>query len=280
MVFSSNVFLFFFLPLTLALYYAVPRKGRNLVLLLVSLVFYAWGEPAYTALMVFTILLNYVCGAAISARQRKGGSGKGALLLSVVLNLAVLGFFKYAGFFVRTLRLVPLFAGLRAPEIALPIGISFYTFQAMSYTIDVYRHDAQPAGSVLRFGTYVSMFPQLIAGPIVRYRDVARQIGERQESVRQFAAGVGLFIIGLSKKVLLANQVGALWEAMIPESGTLSAWVGLCAYTLQIYFDFSGYSDMALGLGRMLGFTFLKNFDYPYISQSVTEFWRRWHISL
>ena len=280
MVFSSNIFLFFYLPAVLALYYAAPRKARNLVLFLVSLFFYGWGEPAYIAIMVFTILLNYACGAWITALQRRGREAKAALALSVAANLAVLGCFKYAAFLVRTLHVFPPLRTLPVPEIALPIGISFYIFQSMSYTIDVYRHEAAPAGNLLRFGTYVSMFPQLIAGPIVRYRDVAEQIDRRRESVEKFAAGVTLFIVGLAKKVLLANQVGALWEAMIPEQGALSAWAGLFAYSMQIYFDFSGYSDMALGLGKMLGFEFLKNFNYPYIAQSVTEFWRRWHISL
>ncbi len=280
MVFSSNVFLFLYLPVVLALYYAVPGKYRNLVLFLVSLFFYGWGEPAYLAIMVFTILLNYACGAWIAARQRQGRPAKAALVLSIALNLGILACFKYAAFLARTLRLLPFLHRLPVPEIALPIGISFYIFQSMSYTIDVYRREARPAKNVLRFGTYVSMFPQLIAGPIVRYQDVADQIDRRRETVTQFSAGVTLFIIGLAKKVLLANQVGALWEAMIGSSGTLGAWAGLFAYSMQIYFDFSGYSDMALGLGKMLGFTFLKNFDYPYIAQSVTEFWRRWHISL
>ncbi len=280
MVFSSNVFLFLYLPIVLALYYAVPGKYRNLVLFLVSLFFYGWGEPAYLAIMVFTILLNYVCGARIAARQRQGKSAKAVLVLSVVLNLGTLACFKYAAFLARILRRLPFLGGLPVPEIGLPIGISFYIFQSMSYTIDVYRQEARPAKSLLRFGTYVSMFPQLIAGPIVRYRDIADQIDRRRETASQFAGGVELFVIGLAKKVLLANQAGALWEAMIGSTGMLGAWVGLFAYSLQIYFDFSGYSDMALGLGKMLGFTLRKNFDYPYIAQSVTEFWRRWHISL
>ena len=280
MVFSSNIFLFFYLPTVLALYCLVPGRFRNLVLLLVSLLFYGWGEPAYLAIMVFVILLNYACGAVIARRRREGRSAKAALACSIALNLLVLGYFKYAAFLLDTLRPIPGLGWLPRPEIALPIGISFYIFQSMSYTIDLSRGDAQEAKSLLRFGTYVSMFPQLIAGPIVRYRDVARQIDERSTSLRDFSAGVCLFIIGLAKKLLLANQVGALWEALIPLEGTLSAWVGLLAYSLQIYFDFSGYADMALGLGRMLGFHFLKNFNYPYMATSVTDFWRRWHISL
>ena len=280
MVFSSNIFLFFFLPITLALYYLTPRRGRNLTLLLTSLVFYGWGEPVYLLLMVFTILLNYFCGLWIAARQARGRSAKAALTVSVVLNLALLGTFKYAGLFARSLRLLPGLGGLPVPALVLPIGISFYIFQSMSYVIDLYRGRASLQRSPLRFGAYVAMFPQLIAGPIVRYRDVAEQLESRRENLPQFAAGVSLFIIGLSKKLLLANPMGALWENLQAQPGCLSAWCGMFAYTLQIYFDFSGYSDMAIGLGRMLGFEFLKNFDYPYISRSVTEFWRRWHISL
>ncbi|MBQ6274243.1 MAG: MBOAT family protein [Oscillospiraceae bacterium] len=280
MVFSSNIFLFFFLPITLALYYLTPRRGRNLTLLLTSLVFYGWGEPVYLLLMVFTILLNYFCGLWIAARQARGRSAKAALTVSVVLNLALLGTFKYAGLFARSLRLLPGLGGLPVPELVLPIGISFYIFQSMSYVIDLYRGKASLQRSPLRFGAYVAMFPQLIAGPIVRYRDVAEQLESRRENLPQFASGVSLFILGLSKKLLLANPMGALWENLQAQPGCLSAWCGMFAYTLQIYFDFSGYSDMAIGLGRMLGFEFLKNFDYPYISRSVTEFWRRWHISL
>ena len=280
MVFSSNVFLFFFFPVTLALYYLAPRKARNPVLLLVSLVFYGWGEPVYLLLMVFTIILNYLCGLGIVRAKTRGSSGKAMLVVSVTLNLALLGFFKYAAFFVDSLRLIPGLGSLRVVDIALPIGISFYIFQSMSYTVDVYRGDAPVQRNLLTFGTYVSMFPQLIAGPIVRYRDVALQLETRRENVPQFASGVARFILGLAKKVLLANQMGAMWETLQASPGTLCAWAGMFAYTLQIYFDFSGYSDMAIGLGRMFGFEFLENFRYPYISQSVTEFWRRWHISL
>ena len=274
MVFSSNIFLFFFLPVVLGLYYLAPRTLRTAVLLLSSLVFYGWGEPVYVLLMIAVILANYVFGLWIARRQSRGERAKAALILSVVFNLAVLGWFKYAGFFARSLGLA------KVPQVALPIGISFYIFQSMSYTIDVYRRETPAQRDPVRFGAYVSMFPQLIAGPIVRYRDVAQQLERRRETLPQFASGVGLFIVGLAKKVLLANQMGALWDTLRARPGTLCAWVGMLAYTLQIYFDFSGYSDMAIGLGRMFGFEFLKNFDYPYISQSVTEFWRRWHISL
>lgn len=281
MVFSSNVFLFFFLPGTLLLYHLCPRRFRNLLLLAVSLLFYGWGEPVYLLLMLFTILLNYTAALRIGREQAAGRNGKRALVLSLTLNLGLLAFFKYAGFLVRTLNLLlPAALRLPVPEIPLPIGISFYIFQSMSYTVDVYRREAACQRNPVTFGAYVSMFPQLIAGPIVRYRDVAKQLESRRESLPQFSSGVQLFLIGLAKKLLLANHMGALWEALKSDGGTLSAWVCMFAYSLQIYFDFSGYSDMAIGLGRMLGFEFLKNFDYPYISRSVTDFWRRWHISL
>lgn len=281
LVFSSNVFLFAYLPAVLLLYYICPRRGRNLLLFAVSLVFYGWGEPVYLALMLFTIALNYAGGLMIDSRRRSGKSAKTVLTVTIVLNLALLGFFKYTGFIVDSLKaLVPALSSLSVPEIALPIGISFYIFQSMSYTIDVYRSDAPVQRDPVGFGTYVAMFPQLIAGPIVKYKDVAEQLSCRRESVEKFASGIRIFIIGLAKKLLLANQMGLLWENLSVSGGTLSAWVGMLAYTLQIYFDFSGYSDMAIGLGRMLGLEFLKNFDYPYISRSITEFWRRWHISL
>jgi len=280
-LFSSNVFLFLYLPIVLVLYYLTPRRLRNLTLFAVSLVFYGWGEPVYVLLMLATILLNYLCGAAIDRERSKGGSGRTALVAGVAANLLILGFFKYAGFIMESLQcLIPALEAVKAPQIALPIGISFYVFQSMSYIIDVYRGAAPVQKNPVTFGTYVTLFPQLIAGPIVRYSDVARQLTERRERLDVIASGVRLFAVGLAKKVLLANQMGAMWLALQEQPGTLAAWMGIAAYTLQIYFDFSGYSDMARGLGRMLGFEFLKNFDYPYISASVTEFWRRWHISL
>ena len=280
MVFSSNVFLFLFLPLTLAVYYLTPRRGRNLVLLAASLIFYGWGEPRFIAVMIFVILLNYF-GALAIAPLRGTARGRAVLAIVVAANLAVLFYFKYTGFFLSSLNALLGPAGaLSIPRIALPIGISFYIFQSMSYTVDVWRGTVEPQRDLVSFGAYVSLFPQLIAGPIVRYRDVAEQLASRRESVSQAASGAELFVIGLGKKVLLANQMGLLWQSLIPESGTAAAWVGMAAYTLQIYFDFSGYSDMAIGLGRLLGFEFLKNFDYPYVSLSITEFWRRWHISL
>lgn len=281
MLFSSNVFLFAYLPIVLLAYYFCPRWLRNPLLLLVSLFFYGWGEPVYLFLMIGSILLNYICGAWIDIRREKGKKTEGVLVLAVVLNLLILGYFKYAGFLLHSMQtLIPALANFSVPEITLPIGISFYIFQSLSYVIDVYRDDAPVQKNVLTFGTYVALFPQLIAGPIVRYSDVAFQMDNRKENISDFASGVLLFVAGLAKKVLLANPMGNLWNLLQTEQGTLAAWVGIIAYSLQIYFDFSGYSDMARGLGRMLGFEFLENFNYPYISASVTEFWRRWHISL
>ncbi len=282
MVFSDNIFLFFFLPLVLLCDRLCPRAYRNAVLLLFSLVFYAWGEPVYVLLMLLVIALNYLAGRLLErfSDESSSRSRRSVLVLAVALNLAILGVFKYTGFFMGLVKSLTR-GSFSIPEIALPIGISFYIFQSMSYVIDVYRRSAQVQHSILSFGTYVALFPQLIAGPIVKYGDIAGQLAERRESRALFASGVRNFLYGLAKKVLLANQMGLVADRLLlNEGGTLSAWAGLIAYSLQIYFDFSGYSDMAIGLGRMLGFQFLKNFDYPYISQSITEFWRRWHISL
>ena len=280
MVFSSNVFLFAYLPIVLALYYILPRKLRNPILLLTSLIFYGWGEPVYMLLMIATILVDYVCGLLILHFHQQPKLRETVLIVGVALNLASLGFFKYAGFFAQQFNAIGFLPDLPVPEVTLPIGISFYVFQSMSYIIDVYREDAPVQKDPVGFGTYVTLFPQLIAGPIVRYADVAQQLQHRRENVSDFASGVMLFMVGMSKKMLLANPMGNLCTLMMADSGTLSAWVGAVAFSLQLYFDFSGYSDMARGLGRMLGFEFLPNFDYPYISRSVTEFWRRWHISL
>ncbi|MCR5843719.1 MAG: MBOAT family protein [Oscillospiraceae bacterium] len=282
MVFSDPVFLFFFLPAVILVTKLSPRPLRNAALLLFSLLFYAWGEPVYVFLMLAVIVLNYLAGLRLRCFPADTAPGRRrlVLILAVAADLAILGFFKYSGFFTELLNTA---AGLHlpVPQIVLPIGISFYIFQSMSYVIDVYRGDADAQRNILSFGTYVALFPQLIAGPIVRYRDIALQLTGREETVSLFASGAVKFIYGLAKKVLLANQMGLLADRMLlREGGTLSAWVGMAAYTLQIYFDFSGYSDMAIGLGRMFGFRFLKNFDYPYISQSITEFWRRWHMSL
>lgn len=272
-----------FLPFVLTLYYITPRRFRNLTLFIVDLVFYAWGEPWLVILMLFSILLNYTSGIFIGINREKKGLARFIFILSVILNLGLLGFFKYAGFIGETLNMVMPFLNIPILEIALPIGISFYTFQTMSYTIDVYKNTVKVQKNIITFGTYVSLFPQLIAGPIVRYEDVAEQLMHRKETLQGFTDGVKLFLIGLSKKVLLANEMGNLWDAVREsgtQSGALGSWVGIIAYTFQIYFDFCGYSEMAMGLGKMFGFDFLKNFDYPYISKSITEFWRRWHISL
>lgn len=272
-----------FLPFVLTLYYITPRRFRNLTLFIVDLVFYAWGEPWFVILMLFSILLNYTSGILIGINREKKGLARFIFILSVILNLGLLGFFKYAGFIGETLNMVMPFLNIPILEIALPIGISFYTFQTMSYTIDVYKNTVKVQKNIITFGTYVSLFPQLIAGPIVRYEDVAEQLMHRKETLQGFTDGIKLFLIGLSKKVLLANEMGNLWDAVREsgtQSGALGSWVGIIAYTFQIYFDFCGYSEMAMGLGKMFGFDFLKNFDYPYISKSITEFWRRWHISL
>ena len=280
MLFSSNVFLFIFLPIVLLLYYIVPRPFKNPVLLLFSLFFYGWGEPVYLILMIATIMIDYLFGLCIHSKQKNNKSAKGILIVGVITNLLILGFFKYTGFFVEQLKTISVFSNIEVPEITLPIGISFYVFQSMSYLIDVYRNDAPIQKDPIKLGTYVTLFPQLIAGPIVRYGDVAKQLVSRKETISDFSSGITLFIIGLSKKVILANPMGSLWNLLQEETGTLAAWAGIAAYTLQIYFDFSGYSDMARGLGRMFGFEFLENFNYPYISKNITEFWRRWHISL
>ncbi len=283
MVFSSLVFLFLFLPVVLILYYLTPRKFRNLTLLIADLVFYAWGEPVFVLLMIFSIVINYIAGILLGKYHDKKNLSKWILIADVAVNLGLLGFFKYAGLIGETLNIVLPFLNLPAIEVALPIGISFYTFQTMSYTIDVYRNTVKVQKNFIAFGTYVSLFPQLIAGPIVRYEDVAAQMLERRENLAQFTDGVKIFLVGLSKKILLANEMGSLWDFIRNYDGNigvLGAWTGIIAYSFQLYFDFSGYSDMAVGLGKMFGFDFIKNFDYPYISKSITEFWRRWHISL
>jgi len=285
MVFSSLLFLFRFLPLALAAYYLAPKKLRNLILFLSSLIFYAWGEPVYVVLILFSTLLDYMTGRIAGSCRATGQMNKArlAVFVSAFTNLALLGFFKYADFFVQTLHSVCA-VDLPAPGVALPIGISFYTFQTMSYTIDVYRGDAKVQKNLITFGAYVSLFPQLIAGPIVRFKSVCEQLDHRKESVDSFFYGIVRFTAGLGKKVLIANQIGAVWSEIAAihtdHLTVLTAWIGIAAYALQIYFDFSGYSDMAIGLGSMFGFSFPENFDYPYESKTVTEFWRRWHISL
>lgn len=282
MVFSSLTFLLFYLPAVLAVYYLAPAKLKNLVLFVFSLLFYAWGEPVYVGLMIFSTVLDYCCGRAAEA-YRGTKKAKAALIVSVTVNLGLLCLFKYTDFLLTTINGV---FGLSIPllNLPLPIGISFYTFQTMSYTIDVYRGDTKAQKNLISFGAYVSLFPQLIAGPIVRYQTIAAQIDHRVHTADLFSSGVKRFVCGLAKKVLLANNIGLLWNTISQTelSGltVVSAWLGLIAFGFQVYFDFSGYSDMAIGLGRMFGFSFCENFEYPYISASVTEFWCRWHISM
>ena len=282
MVFSSMTFLFVFLPLLLAAYYLLParaRAWRNGVLLAFSLFFYAYGGPPFLLLMLLSIAVNYT-GALWAAPGRR--HPRAAMALTTAADLALLGWFKYAGFFFSNLARV--WTGLPVPEVTLPIGISFFTFQGLSYVLDVYRGQARAQRNPLHVALYISLFPQLVAGPIVRYTTVAEEILTRRETVSDFSAGAVRFLFGLAKKMLLANQLGLMADeifAVRPEFFTVSlTWLGAIAYTGQIYFDFSGYSDMAIGLGRMFGFHFLENFNYPYLSRSVTEFWRRWHISL
>lgn len=282
MVFSSLVFMFAYLPITLLAYYLVPRQGRNIFLFIVNLIFYGWGEPKLVLLMVFNIFLNYTGGWLVDKYRADAKKKKLFLILTCVLDIGILAVFKYTGMITETLNMLP-FLNIPELQISLPIGISFYTFQTMSYVIDVYRDDAPVSKNFINFGTYVALFPQLIAGPIVRYRDVAEQLVNRRETLEMFTKGVKLFMVGLAKKVIIANTMGTLTTnifATTDENGVVGTWVGIIAYTFQIYFDFSGYSDMACGLGNMMGFEFLKNFNYPYIAKSITDFWRRWHISL
>ena len=307
MIFSSPYFLFLYFPVVLLLYYISPLRWRNLVLLVVNLIFYGWGEPVYVLIMFLSIAIDYSHGRIVTTCKAKGND-KGARMAvasSVVFNLLLLGFFKYWDFIVGNLNALgldlvtrseirsainaalvnmgfsPLF---QTASSTLPIGISFYTFQTMSYTIDVYRGDARCQKNIVTFGAFVTLFPQLIAGPIIKYKDLDGQLEHRDHTVEKFASGVQRFTVGACKKVLLANALGPLWDVYLatPSSQltTLGAWLGIAAFSLQLYFDFSGYSDMAIGLGRMLGFEFLENFNYPYLSKSASEFWRRWHISL
>lgn len=284
MVFSSLTFLFAYLPVTLAVYFLSPLRWRNLVLLLFSLFFYGWGEPVYILIMFASIMIDYVHGALVEKYRSNDRLARWFVAESMIFNLLLLGFFKYYDFFAANLSLIP---GIQIPQlgIPLPIGISFFTFQTMSYTVDVYRQDAPAQRNIVRFGAFVTMFPQLIAGPIVKYKTVAEDLDHRINTVEDFALGARRFCVGLAKKVLLANSIGALWDTQLAaqNAGTLTVvggWLGLIAFSFQIYFDFSGYSDMAIGLGRMLGFRFEENFNYPYLAASVTDFWRRWHISL
>ncbi|MEG0806029.1 MAG: MBOAT family O-acyltransferase [Lachnospiraceae bacterium] len=290
MVFSSILFLFQFLPVVLILYFICGKlihsvQAKNMVLFITSLFFYAWGEPIYVLLMIFSTLVDFYHGGKVEKYMEQGNKNRAKMhvMWSVMINLALLGFFKYTDFFIAIINQVTK-ADLPLLNLPLPIGISFYTFQTMSYTIDIYRGEAKAQKNMISFGTYVALFPQLIAGPIVRYQTIAAELENRKVTWEGLASGVRIFIIGLGKKVLIANNVGLLWDNVKTmgnsQISVLTAWLGILAYFFQIYFDFSGYSDMAIGLGRMFGFHFPDNFNYPYMSKSITEFWRRWHISL
>ncbi len=302
MVFSSVIFLFFFLPIVLLVYYLLKPKARNIFLLISSLIFYYWGENYLVWIVITSTFIDYICGLIISGGYKKGEvqyvdpnkpktkSQKIGLMISILSNLGFLIYFKYANFFVDTLNSLAQTAGLADSPlitisyIALPLGISFYSFQSMSYSIDVYMGQVKATRNFLDFACYVTLFPQLVAGPIVRYRDIETQLNDHDVNFDHFTKGVFRFVLGLAKKVIIANTVAQVADAVfaLPANslGIGTAWIGIIAYTLQIYFDFSGYSDMAIGLGHMFGFTFLENFNYPYISRSIQEFWRRWHISL
>ena len=280
MVFSSIPFLYYFLPVVILFYLVVPKKLKNAVLLLSSIVFYAWGEPKYVFLMLGTVLANYILGILIE-KHRGNSLAKVYMTMSLMFSLGALGYFKYADFFIENFNRA---TGLSVQllNIALPIGISFYTFQILSYTIDVYRGNVSAQKNFITLATYVALFPQLIAGPIVRYIDIEKELKHRTHSFEKISAGISRFVTGLSKKVLLANTLGELCAIFqgTTDKSVLFYWLYVVAYMLQVYFDFSGYSDMAIGLGKILGFEFLENFNYPFISKSITEFWRRWHISL
>lgn len=283
MVFSSLLFLFLFLPAVLLIYFISPGRMKNLVLFIVSLIFYAWGEPVYIVLLLFSTCTDYSFGLLLSRPKLKSVQRKWIVAGSLAINIGVLSFFKYADFLIENLN-IWLGAGIPSLDLPLPIGISFYTFQSISYIIDIYRGTAKAQRNWLDFATFIALFPQLVAGPIVKYNEIAEQLQHRKIDLALFAEGVRRFIRGLAKKVLLANNIGLLWETVstsnIETLPVLTAWLGIIAFAWQIYFDFSGYSDMAIGLGMMFGFRFNENFNKPYISQSITEFWRRWHISL
>ena len=291
MVFSSHIFIFYFLTLVLGTYYVAPKRGRHLVLTTFSYLFYAWWNPWFVFLMLISTGVDFICGKKIHVNKSSKTAGKSWVIVSICVNLGILAFFKYAGFFSQNISVLAKILGLGEVtlppifnEIILPVGISFYTFQSMSYTIDIYRGHAKPAENFLSFACYVSMFPQLVAGPIVRYGSIAEQLRSRVHSVDNFIYGFTRFNFGFAKKILLANPVGEIADLCFGAGGqSLNApvaWIGVCCYAFQIYFDFSAYSDMAIGLGRMFGFSFQENFNSPYKSESITEFWKRWHISL
>ena len=304
MVFSSHLFLFYFLPLTLLLYYAMPRRGKHALLTLASYVFYGWANPLFIVLMFTSTVIDYLCGLVLAGQFRPGAwrrpvplltpgesrsrAQKIALVVSICSNLSLLGFFKYFNFATENYDAVVRAMGFEAGrldlwfKITLPLGISFYTFQSMSYSIDVYRGDAKAIRNFTDFSCYVAMFPQLVAGPIIRFQEVDQQLATRTHTTEKFARGVAFIAFGLGKKILLANPCGKIADTVFnaDSAGLIDSWYGVTAYAFQIYFDFSGYSDMAIGLGLMLGFTFAKNFDSPYHARSITELWRRWHLSL
>ena len=283
MIFSSIPFLFFFFPLFILLYFTLPFKYKNYILLLFSLIFYAWGEPIYILLMIFSSIVDFINGKNIEKYKDDNKKKKFYLIISIIINISLLGFFKYADFFIKVINNI-LNLDIPLLNLGLPIGISFFTFQTMSYSIDVYRGDVKAEKDFLTFMTYVCMFPQLIAGPIVRYETVSSELHKRDINFKKFADGFTRFLRGLFKKVLIANNIGLLFTLItsseVNELSIMTEVLAIVSYAFQIYFDFSGYSDMAIGMGNMCGFTFLENFNYPYISKSITEFWRRWHISL
>ncbi len=284
MVFTSHIFIFYFLPLTLLIYYVLPAQ-RNLFLLAMSYIFYGWWNPWFILLMLFATAVNYACGHVIAGNPKGAPCRKTALVVSVVVSLSTLGFFKYFMFFENNLNeMLALFGSSALPviQITLPVGISFFIFQSLSYPIDVYRGDSPPVRNFFDFACFVALFPQLIAGPIVRYNTIADQLVRRDHNLARFSSGVALFILGFAKKILLANQIGGAADAVFAAESpaTVDAWFGVLAYAYQIHFDFSAYSDMAIGLGRMIGFEFPRNFNAPYLADSITDFWRRWHISL
>ena len=283
MVFSCLIFIFIFLPLVLVSYYIAPRRLRNTVILLASLLFYAWGEPTYIILIIISILINYLGALLIRVHIKNKDKSKFIFITLLLIDISILFFFKYYGFAIECLGSI-IGLDLKVKSISLPLGISFYTFQQISYIADIYIQKVKPERNLIDFATYITMFPQLIAGPIVKYDDIHKQLANRKESINKFGEGVQRFIIGLGKKVILANNIGVIWtqvkEVNLNDLSIVLSWIGIIAFTLQIYFDFSGYSDMAIGLAKMFGFDFLENFDYPYISKSITEFWRRWHMSL
>lgn len=295
MVFSTSIFIYLFLPVTLIIYYLMPKKGKNLIILLSGLLFYSWGEPIYVIVMLISTMIDYFAGLIMNHFEGRKVPRRICLIVSIVMNLGLLGIFKYSGFIAENINAIAgtqiidinnmNFFGIEyLPMNMLPIGISFFTFQSMSYTIDLYLGNVKVQKNPISFAAFVTLFPQIVAGPIVRYDDVAKELDDRSITIDLIYDGIIKFIIGLSKKVLIANSIGALWTSIkttdIANVSVVSSWLGILAFTFQIYFDFSGYSDMAVGLGKMMGFNFPKNFDYPYLSKNISEFWRRWHITL